>query len=86
MRVETARDLTFKLYKTTNDMTKYAYFTEQLLIYSNKFRNDKNLDKILSRVTDLYYEGKYQESYHQILKAIKIIDEDFANKIIKIAN
>lgn len=86
MRVETARDLTFKLYKTTNDMTKYAYFTEQLLIYSNKFRNDKNLDKILSRVSDLYYEGKYQESYHQILKAIKIIDEDFANKINKITN
>ena len=86
MRVETARDLTFKLYQTANNMLKYAYFTELLLIYSNKYRHEKNIDKNLTKAQDLYYEGKYQESYQQILKVIKNIDEEFANKIIKINN
>ena len=84
IRVETARDLTFKLLKTTDNMINYAYFTEQLLIFSNKYRHQKNIDKGLIKVEDLYYEGKYQESFNQILKVIKIIDEDFEEKIVKI--
>lgn len=86
MRVETARDLTFKLYKTTDNMIKYAYFTELLLLFSNKYRMEKNIDKGLIKVEDLYYEGKYKESYNQAIKVIKLIDEDFANQIIKINN
>lgn len=86
IRVETARDLTFKLYKTTDNMIKYAYFTEQLLIYCNKYRHQKDINKGLTRTEDLYYEGKYQESFNQILKIIKSLDEDFANKITKITN
>ena len=86
MRVETARDLTFKLYKTTDNMVKYAYFTELLLLFSNKYRMEKNIDKGLIKVEDLYYEGKYKESYNQAIKVIKLIDEDFANQIIKINN
>ena len=86
IRVETARDLTFKLLKTTDNMIKYAYFTEQLLIYSNRYRHQKNIDKGLTKTEDLYYEGKYQESFNQIIKVIKTIDEDFASKITKIVH
>lgn len=86
IRVETARDLTFKLYQTTDDMIKYAYFTELLLLYCNKFRSQKNIHKGLNKVEELYYQGKYSESFNQILKIVKLIDEDFTNKIIKINN
>ena len=84
MRVETARDLTLKLYKLTDDMIKYAYFTELLLVYSNKYRDKKEIDKSLSKVEDLYYDGEYKESYNLVLKTIKGFDGELYTKINKI--
>ena len=40
MRVDTARDLVFKLHATTNEMTKYAYLTETLVVYGNRYRHN----------------------------------------------
>lgn len=84
IRVDTARDLTFKLYATVNDMVKYAYFTELLIVYGNKYRDKKEIDKSLTKAEMLYYRGNYQESFDLLLKTIKQIDNDFANKIVKL--
>ena len=84
MRVDTARDLTFKLYKNTTDMIKYANFIEILVLYGNKYRDKKNIDKGLNKAELLYYRGSYQESFDLLLKVIKTIDEELVNKINKL--
>lgn len=84
MRVETARDLTLKLYATTNEMIKYAYFSEILMIYGNKYRDNKDVDRGLSKAELLYYKGNYQESFNLLLKVIKVIDSELITKINKL--
>ena len=84
MRVETARDLTLKLYKLVDDMVKYAYFTEILLIYGNKYREKKDIDKNLAKVENLYYNGSYKESYDLVIKTVKTVDSELITKINKI--
>ncbi len=84
MRVETARDLTLKLYKLVDDMIKYAYFTELLLVYGNKYRDKKDVNKNLCKVETLYYDGNYKESYDLVLKTIKSVDSELVTKVNKI--
>lgn len=84
MRVETARDLTLKLYELVNDMIKYAYFTELLVVYANKYRDKKDIDKNLIKVENLYYNGNYKESFDLVMKTIKVVDSELVTKINKI--
>ena len=83
MRVETAKDLTFKLYSTTDEMIKYAYFSELLIVYGNKYRDNKDVDRGLSKAELLYYKGSYKECFTLLLKVIKIVDSDLINKVNK---
>jgi len=83
-RVETAKDLTFKLFATTNDMIKYAYFSELLIVYGNKYRDNKDVNRGLSKAELLYYRGSYKESFSLLIKVIKLIDEDLVVKINKL--
>ena len=84
MRTDTARDLTFKLYATTDDMVKYAYFSEMLIVYGNKYRDNKDIERGLSKAELLYYKGNYKECYDLLLKVIKTIDSEFIGKVMKI--
>ena len=84
MRVETARDLTLKLYKLVNDMIKYAYFTELLVVYANKYRDKKDVDKNLIKVENLYYNGNYKESFDLAMKTIKVVDSELVTNVNKI--
>lgn len=86
MRVDTARDLTFKLFKTTNDMIKYAYFTELLVVYGNRYRYNKDIDRGLSKVEMLYYRGNYEESFELALKVLELENKDITKKVMKICN
>ena len=83
-RVDTAKDLTFKLFATTNDMVKYAYFSELLIVYGNKYRDNKDVSRGLSKAELLYYRGSYKESFSLLLKVIKIVDDDLVTKINKL--
>ena len=84
IRVDTAKDLTFKLYVTTSDMIKYAYFSELLIVYGNKYRDNKDVSRGLSKAELMYYRGSYKESFNLLLKVIKLIDSDLVNKINKV--
>ena len=84
MRVETAKDLTFKLYGTTNEMVKYAYFSELLIVYGNKYRDNKDVARGLSKAELLYYRGSYKECFTLLLKVIKLVDSDLINKVNKL--
>lgn len=84
MRVETARDLTLKLYATTDEMVRYAYFSEILMVYGNKYRDNKDVDRGLIKAELLYYKGNYKESFSLLLKVIKVVDSELINKINKL--
>ncbi len=84
IRVDTAKDLTFKLFATTNDMIKYAYFSELLIVYGNKYRDNKDVSRGLSKAELLYYRGSYKESFNLLMKVVKVIDNDLVNKINKL--
>ena len=84
IRVDTAKDLTFKLYATTSDMIKYAYFSELLIVYGNKYRDNKDVSRGLSKAELMYYRGSYKESFTLLMKVIKVIDSDLVSKINKI--
>ena len=84
MRVETAKDLTFKLYSTTDEMIKYAYFSEILIVYGNKYRDNKDIERGLSKAELLYFKGSYKECFTLLLKVIKTIDSDLVSKINKL--
>lgn len=84
IRVDTARDLTLKLYATTNDMIRDAYFSEILIVYGNKYRDNKNVDRGLSKAELLYYRGSYKECFELLLKVIKTVDSELINKVNKL--
>ena len=83
-RVETAKELTFKLNATVNDMVKYAYFSEILIVFGNKYRNNKDVNRGLSKAELLYFKGSYKESFTLLLKVVKLIDGDLTTKINKL--
>ena len=86
MRVETARDLSFKLNDTTEEMIKYAYFSELLIKYVNKYRLDDSLETKIKKAELLYYRGNYKESFNLILKILEKKDEELVNQINKLCN
>ena len=86
MRVETAHDLIFKLNNRTNDLIKYAYFTELMIVYANKFKKENNLSDDLSKVEYLYSQGAYKDSYDLCLKIMDTITPNSSKKINKICN
>ena len=71
IRVDTARDLVFKLYTTTDDMVRNAYLTELLLVYANRYRGDMDVDRGLSKTEMLYFRGEYEESFTLVLKVLE---------------
>ena len=84
MRVDTARDLTFKLYATADEMTKYDYYSELLMVYGNKYDDNKDVERGLTKAELLYYKGNYQECYELLIKVIKTVDSELINKVARI--
>lgn len=80
IRVDTARDLVFKLYTTTDEMVKKAYFTELLLVYANRYRNDSDIDRGLSKTEKLYFSGEYEESLNLVLKVLELKEKGVTKK------
>lgn len=82
IRVDTARDLVFKLYTTTDDMVRNAYFTELLVVYANRYRNDTDIDRGLSKTEMLYFRGEYEESFNLVLKVLELKEKGVTKKVL----
>ena len=81
-RVDTARDLALKLYKTTNDMVKTASLAEMVIVYGNRYRsNAKEIDKGLENAEMLYHKGNYKEALETSISVIEIVDTTIREKI-----
>ena len=81
IRVDTARDLVFKIYNKTNDIVKSAIMCEELIVYGNRYRTTNNeIDKALKEAEELFRKGKYSESIDKSVKAISKVDNSIKNR------
>jgi len=82
IRVDTARDLVFKIYNKTNDMIKVSYLSEKMIIYGNRYRSTyKEIEQGLEKATTLFYKGQYEDSLKTSIEAIKFVETDPLSKI-----
>jgi len=78
IRVDTARDLVFKIYNKTNDIVKSVITCEKLIVYGNRYRSSyKEIDEALTEAEDLFRKGKYKQSMDTSIKALSAIDNSF---------
>lgn len=81
IRVDTARDLVFKIYNKTNDIVKSVIACENLITYGNRYRTTyKEIDDALTEAEELFRKGKYKQSMDISMKAISTVDESFISK------
>lgn len=76
IRVDTARDLVFKIYNKTNDIVKSVILCEKLIVYGSRYRSTyPKIDEALDEATELFRSGKYKQSMDLSLKAISTVDD-----------
>ena len=81
-RVDTARDLTIKLYNTTNEMVKTAKLAEYSIIYGNRYRSENiNIESGLNQATLLYNKGSYKKSLEVTTNTLERVDNDIRVRI-----
>ena len=82
-RVDTARDLTLKLYKTTSDTVKTASMAEHAIVYGNRYRstNDR-VDVGLKNAEDLFYQGSFKSSLEVALETLNIVEPGIHEKLL----
>ena len=84
-RVDTARDLVFKLFGETKEMMKTAMFAEMAIVYGNRYRSDEEeLDKNLTFAESLFIKGDYKKSLEISINALNRIDNTIYDKLLKL--
>ncbi len=82
IRVDTARDLVFKIFNKTNDMVKSAMISEKLIVYGNRYRSSyPEIDQGLKQATELFYKGQYKNSFDTSVQTLQKVDSDVLKKI-----
>lgn len=82
IRVDTARDLVFKIYNKTNDLIKSVIFSERLIVYGNRFRSEyPEIDKMLEESTELFNKGQYKKALDLLIKELKKVDENLLERL-----
>jgi len=84
-RVDTARDLVLKLYKTTTDTIKNARLAENTICYGNRYRVTKSIDNGLKKAEDLFINGNYKESLEYAINAVAEADSSIHEKILDLS-
>lgn len=83
IRVDTARDLSLKLYSTTNEMVKTAKLSEMTIMYGNRYKPvNKEIEKGLDLASQLFFKGNYKRALETAISAINIIEPDIHKKMM----
>ena len=82
LRVDTARDLVFKLHKNTSETIKNASLAESTIVYSNRFRYNNKINNALNRAEDYFYEGRYSEALELAIKAVSDVNPNIYNEVM----
>ena len=84
-RVDTARDLVFKLFGQTKEMMKTAMFAEMAIVYGNRYRCEEDeLDKNLLFAESLFFKGDYKKSLEISINALNRIDNTIYDRLLKL--
>ena len=71
IRVDTARDLVFKIYNKTNDLVKNVILCENLIVYGNRFKSsNEEIEKAIDEASKLFYKGSYNQAINILIKTI----------------
>lgn len=85
IRVDTARDLSLKLYSTTNEMIKTAKLAEMTIVYGNRYKPmDDDIEKGLDVASQLFFKGNYKKSLETAIAAINIVEPDIYKKMLNV--
>ena len=85
IRVDTARDLSLKLFNTTTEMIKTAKLAEMIIVYGNRYKPlDKDIERGLDIASKLFFKGSYKLSLETSIAAIKIVEPDIYNKMLNL--
>ncbi len=83
MRVDTARDLTLKVYNTINETVKTAKMAEMTIVYGNRFRtNNKEINVGLVKAENLFFKGLFKNSLEVAISTINLIEPGIHNKLL----
>jgi len=82
-RVDTARDLIFKIYNNSNEIIKSAKLAENAIIYGNRYRSKKTyIEEGLNKAEILFNKGEYKKSLELTLNTIDIIEPGIYKKLL----
>lgn len=71
IRVDTARDLVFKIYNKTNDMVKLVNLNEKLIVYANRYcATSKEFENQIEEACELFNKGQYKQSLDIVINAL----------------
>ncbi len=81
--MDTAQDLSLKLYQTASSTTKTAAMAEMAIVYGNRYRSsNKEVEKGLIASEKAFYKGNYKESLEIILNALNIVEPGIHKKLL----
>lgn len=83
-RVDTARDLTLKLYKTTNETVKTASMSEHAIVYGNRYRStNPRVNQGLKKAENLFYRGLFKASLEDAINALNIVEPGIHERLLR---
>ncbi len=83
-RVDTARDLTFKVYNTTKEAVKTAKMAEMAILYGNRYRAVyKDVEVGLIKAENAFYKGNFKNSLENAINAINIVEPGIYKRLIE---
>ena len=83
IRVDTARDLVFKLSNTTNEMIRLALLSEYAIVYGNRYRSLKpQINDGLVKAEGLFFNGEYKKSLDLSINTLDLVEPGIHKKIL----
>lgn len=83
-RVDTARDLTLKVYNTTKEAIKTAKMAETAIVYGNRYRTvHKEVEIGLIKAENSFFKGNFKASLEQAINAINVVEPGIHKRLIE---
>lgn len=82
LRVDTARDLSLKLYATASSTIKEAKMAEAAIVYGNRYRSEyREIETGLISGTKAFNKGDYKTSLEIVLNSLDVVEPGVYKKI-----
>lgn len=83
LRVDTAQDLSLKLYQTASSTVKTAAMAEMAIVYGNRYRSsNKEVENGLIASEKAFNKGNYKESLEIVLNTLNIVEPGIHKKLL----